>query len=287
MDEVLEILIFNVGQAQSIFFYPHSNPGYGMFVDCASGEDYDPIDFLIKQGLINHDGAKYILGNLTITNYDHDHFSGLPQIKEKVYIKTVRLPQNISSQELKEIKEEVTDALDHLCDLKDTYIYDAIGHNPPYGHFSYSLQQSDFESTEINTNHLSKIVFVEYGGSKICIAGDLLRPSWEKILQKPEVQNHLRNTNVFVSAHHGHDDGYHEDIFSHCINPECIVISDKDIKYDTQGGMASRYAQHVTTGVNLNGGVPPRKVLTTRSDGHLWISFGSNGNRTYRSFSID
>lgn len=285
---ILEILIFNVGQAQSIFFYPRSHPEYGMFVDCASGEDYDPIDFLIKQRFIHRTGNTNILSNLTLTNYDHDHFSGLPKLRQNVFIQTVSLPQNISSAELKNIKPEITDALEHVCYLKDTYISPAPYHTPPYNKYLYSLTQGELDTGEINTNHLSQLVFIEYGGSKICIGGDLEKtPAWEKILQKPEIQNHLKTTNVFVASHHGHENGYHEDIFLHCINPDCIVISDKDIMYDTQDSMASTYAQHVITGVDFNGATPPRKVITTRSDGHILISFNINGSRTYRSFSIN
>ncbi len=286
-NNILEIFIFNVGQAQCIFFYPRSHPEYGMFVDCASGEDYDPVDFLLKKNFIYHNGTKNVLGNLTITNYDHDHFFGLPNLRQKMDIQTVSLAQNVSSSELKSIKPEITDALNNICFLKDTYIWPAPYHTPPYNKYIYSLTQSELESEEINTNHLSQLVFIEYGGSRICISGDLEGiPAWEKLLLKPEVQSHLATTNVFVASHHGHDNGYHEGIFSHCTNVDCIVISDKDIMYDTQDGMASKYAQHVTVGVSLNGKTPLRKVLTTRSDDHLWISFNINGNRTYRSFSI-
>jgi len=291
-NNILEILIFNVGQAQCIFFYPQSHPEYGMFVDCASGENYDPIDFLIKQNLIHHDGTRHILGNLTITNYDHDHFFGLSNVRQKMHIQTVSLAQNISSSELKSIKPEITEPLKHLCFLKDTYTAPAPYHMPPYNKYIYSLTQNELALDQFNTdhltNHLSQIVFVEYGGSKICITGDLQRsPAWEKLLQKQEIQNHLNMSLSEIIMHHGHDNGYHENIFLHCINPDCIIISDKDIMYDTQGGMASKYAQHVNTGVSLNGINPLRKVLTTRSDGHLWISFYSNGGRTYRSFTID
>lgn len=284
-NNILEILIFNVGQAQCIFFYPRSHPEYGMFVDCAESDEVKPLDFLIKQNLIhwNPINKRYELGNFTVTNYDQDHFSGLPQIRERIHIKTVLLPKNISSQELKTIKEEVTDALSHICDLKDTYIHDAIDHEPPYIVHSYSLEQGDLESGEIDTNHLSQIVFVEYGGSKICICGDLTKAAWAKLLQRQDIQNHLRSTNILIAAHHGHEDGYYEDIFSHCINPDCVVISDKDIMYDTQNGMASIYAQHVPIGVSFNNINPPRKVLTTRSDGHLWIRFYANGVRAYHS----
>src|SRR3990167_831610 len=172
-NNILEILIFNVGQAQCIFFYPQSHPEYGMFVDCAAGENYNPIDFLIKQNLIYHDGTQYVLGNLTITNYDNDHFFGLPKIRQKVHIKTVNLAKNVSSGELKNIKPEITEALNHVCFLKDTYTADVPFHTPPYVKYIFSLSQGELGLEEINTNNLSQLVFIEYGGSKICICGDL------------------------------------------------------------------------------------------------------------------
>lgn len=286
-NNVLEIFIFNVGSAQCIFFYPRNHPDYGMFVDCALGEDYNPIEFLIKKNLIHHDGSRHVLGNLTITNYDHDHFFGLPHLIQKMHIQTVSLAKNISSDELKNIKTEITEALKHLCFLKDTYIHPVPDNIPPYNKHLYSLTQYELGSETINTNHLSQLVFVEYGGSKICIAGDLERFAWEKILLNQEIQKHLSETNVVVAAHHGRDNGYHENVFLHCINPECIVISDKDIMHDTQDSMANIYAKHVKTGIYFNGKIPPRKVLTTRSDGHLLIRFLMDGSRTYHNFLID
>lgn len=287
MDNVLEILIFNVGQAQSIFFYPRSNPEYGMFIDCAESDDCKPIDFLLKNGFIYHNGQKHILSNLTITNYDQDHFSGLPSIREKVHIDTVRLPKNISSQELKNIKEDVTNALEHVCYLKDTYTGSAEHHKPPYKMYSYHLEQHELESEDINTNHLSQLVFIEYCGSKICICGDLEKPAWEKIIQKTDVQNHLKSTHVLVAPHHGHDNGYHDEIFKHCTNLDCVIISDKELMYDTQDAMANTYAQHVRNGVNFKGATPTRKVLTTRNDGHLWLRFDPYGNRFFQNFIIE
>ena len=74
-------------------------------------------------------------------------------------------------------------------------------------------------------------------------------PAWDKILQNSEIQNHLKTTNVFIASHHGHLNGYHENVFLHCISPDCVVISDKDIMYDTQDGMATKYSQHVPVGI--------------------------------------
>src|ERR1700686_3848456 len=126
--EPTDIIIFDVGLGQSIFIYPHSHPQYGMFIDCGHTEDFHPIDFLLKHGLITNN----TVSNLTLTNYDQDHFSGLPYLRGKVHIKTVSFASNLTSFEIKELKEEITDALDHVCAIKDTYIHPAPDHLPPY-----------------------------------------------------------------------------------------------------------------------------------------------------------
>jgi beta-lactamase superfamily II metal-dependent hydrolase len=114
---MLEILVFNVGAGQCIFFYPNGQPEYTMLVDCHESDSFIPIDFLLARNLLHYNGARHVLSNLTVTNYDHDHFSGLPKIMERVHIDTVRLPKNISSEELKEIKEESTDALEKILEI--------------------------------------------------------------------------------------------------------------------------------------------------------------------------
>lgn len=284
-NNILEILVFNVGQAQAIFFYPRSHPEYGMLVDCAESDNCKPIDFLLEKNFIHHDGQKYVLGNLTLTNYDQDHFSGLPSIIDKnIHIRTVRFSKNITSKEIKNSKAEVTEALRHVCHLKDKYTGSAKDHNPPYTVHRYFLMQNEFKSEEINTNHLSQLVFVGYGGSKICICGDLETPAWERIIKKSEVQEHLKSTHVLIAPHHGRENGYHEGLFQYCTNLGCVIISDKELMHGTQNTMANTYAQHVSQGVNFKGLYPPRKVLTTRSDGHLWIRFDMNGNRSYQNF---
>jgi len=281
----LQIAIFNVGAAQSILVIPNEQPSHARLIDCG-GEDggFSPVEFLVSKDVLPKTTAgKPRLGNFTITNYDHDHFSWLPDLRKKIEIWTTRLPENISSQELKDNKEEITDALKHVCYLKDTYTSTAIDFKPVYITRSYHLDQSDLDG-DINTNHLSQMVFVEFGGSKLCVSADLERPVWEKILQKQDVKSHLLSTNILIAPHHGRDNGYHEAIFENCF-PEVVVISDKDIMYDTQGGMAQKYASHVLgDGINFNG--TSRKVLTTRSDGHILIEFEQGGGRSYSTLAV-
>ncbi|CAH1903565.1 conserved hypothetical protein [Candidatus Nitrotoga sp. HW29] len=277
----LQIAVFNVGAGQSILLYPVDQKDHAQLIDCGGDGDFSPVDFIVDNNLLPNNK----LGGLILTNYDHDHFSWLPDLRSRVDIWTTRLPKNITSQELKYHKYEVTDALNHVCHLKDTYISPVVGFKPIYQTYTYHLRQADLDG-DLNTNHLSQMVFIEYGGSKICISGDLERPAWEKILNNQEVISHLKGTHILVAPHHGRDNGYHEDIFQSCA-PEVVVISDKEIMYGTQEEMAQTYANHVSgTGVPFGPLATKRKVLTTRNDGHLLIELDVNGGRSYTTLNI-
>lgn len=268
---MLDTIIFNVEHGQSIFFYPREHPEYGMFVDCGNTSSLEPIDFLIKQNLLHHDGTRHVLGNLTLTNYDHDHFSGLPYIRQKAHIWTIQFAKNFSSEELKSLKPEITTALSHICYLKDTYTADAVAFKPPYVKAAFHLEQHHFPNGESTTNNLSQVVFVEFAGSVICICGDLEAEGWELLLQRQDFVGWLKKTNILVTAHHGRESGYAEEIFEHC-RPECVIVSDKAMVHGTQEGMCQTYANHVAgNGVLLldQRSLTGRKVLTTRSDGHI------------------
>lgn len=280
--EKTDILIFDVELGQCIFVYPHSNPEYGMLIDCGNTQEFEPIDFLISKGYINNNN----LSNLTLTNYDQDHFSGIQHLRSKVAITTVSFAPNLTSSEIKNLKEEpYTEALNHVCHIKDTYINPAPNHIPPFSKQVFHLEKEHLDTHD--TNNLSQVVFIEHHGSIICISGDLEEKGWETLFEKqPGIKNWLAKTNIFVASHHGRDNGYYPEIFLHC-KPECIIISDKGIIHDTQKDMASVYGQHVNgDGIALNNKPDSkRKVITTRDDGHIYIQLFPGGVRVYSNFS--
>ena len=278
-----DILVFDVGLGQSVFVYSHMHPTYGMLIDCGNTPEFDPVDFLIAKGYLPNNS----LSKLVITNYDQDHFSGMPNLRSKVGIRTVMFAPNLTSPEIKDLKEKPhTDALVQVCEVKDTYIHpippDFV---PPYIMRTFYLQKAHLDGH--TTNNLSQIVFIEHQGTVVCVSGDLEEKGWKALLvAEPEVKTWLARTNIFIASHHGRENGYHPDVFLHC-KPECIIISDKDIVHETQEAMSSVYAgQVVGNGVSLNGlTLGTRKVLTTRSDGHLYIQLFPGGTRAYSNFS--
>lgn len=285
---MIQCVIFNVRLGQCVAFYPVDAPEYLMLVDCGHESDFHPIDFLIENtdDLPKDRAGKVILGNLTLTNYDHDHFSGLPYLMTKTKLKTTRFPKNLSCDDLIDLKDEMTDALTAVLDIKDGYTNSAQNHNPPYVIKTFHLTKDELAADiTITTNHLSQIVFFSYGGKTICISGDLEKPSWELMLKKAKVCELLQQTNIFFASHHGRDNGYYDFIFTYC-EPECIIISDKEIVHGTQESMSQKYAKHVIgDGIQFKSGSASnkRKVLSTRSDGHILINLHPNGDSEYIS----
>jgi hypothetical protein len=55
-------------------------------------------------------------------------------------------------------------------------------------------------------------------------------------------------------------------VFTYC-SPRIVIVSDEEIKYETQEVDYSTHAQ----GVPFNGGTETRYVLSTRSDGMITI----------------
>lgn len=277
--QLLEIIIFNVGAGQAILAYPIADPDHAMLIDCGGEENgFSFIPFLQVGNLLPTLWGRLKIGCLALTNLDHDHFCRLPDLMRYFHIENACLPKNISSYELKKHKLEETNALKTLCYLMDTYTQPAHAFDPPYLINSDHLYPSDFDG-KINTNWLSQIMFLEFYGSKICIAGDLEYPAWDKLLQRDTIKNHLRTTNILIAAHHGRENGYHPDIFNYC-RPDVVIISDKEIMHGTQDGMAQQYAAHVKSdGILFDG--QRRKVLTTRRDGHISIVCDAYGKRNY------
>jgi beta-lactamase superfamily II metal-dependent hydrolase len=246
-------------------------------VDCGSAQGFSPIDKIIELRLLPDN----ILGNLTLTNYDQDHFSEYPYLKKRIRIRSFCFPRNLTSDDIRDSKEDITEPIKKICDTLDNLEPLTWKYTPPYEKFCFHLEKTDFSQgwstfpQDWSTNDLSQVVFVSYKGTTVCISGDLTSRAWDKLFPKDRRFCYLLgDTNIFIASHHGREDGYNERIFEYC-KPECIILSDDKIQYETQKGMASKYADKVASeGVPFNGKI--RKVLTTRTDGHILIDLEEN-----------
>lgn len=283
-------IVYNVELGQCIGVLPHDQREYAMMVDCGHDDDFHPIDDFGKY-LPKTDGrrSKPSLRSLVLTNYDHDHFSDLPHLYKSIEIESVLVPKNLSMEDIRGLKPYSTKALDTLEDIRIKYTGSVTDYSPPFTRKVFSLRQDDLNQARIpiETNHLSQMVFVQYGETTFCIPGDLENRSWDLMLSKPDVQSWLRKTNILMASHHGRENGYHESIFKYC-QPDCVILSDKSIVHRTQQDMAALYAGHVRgNGVTYNPASEKavlRKTLTTRNDGHILVTVPRTGSPTFKAY---
>ncbi len=124
----------------------------------------------------------------------------------------------------------------------------------------------------VDTNNLSYVFFASYAGHKIIFPGDLEKPGWKKLLQRPDFRAELATVTIFVASHHGRESGCCEEVFDNILDPKVVLISDSNKKHDTHETV-NWYGGRVS-GFSHNGQF--RKVLTTRKDGHIRITFNEN-----------
>lgn len=237
--------------------------GNVMLFDCGHNEltGFRPSIYLPAMG---HSTIQHLI----IHNFDQDHVSDLHNVLRVLPVEVFFRNRSITPEVLRSMKESngfITEAMEAAINLHSGYNND--NYQPPeFPGIEFVTFRNNYPSFE-DTNNLSLVSFIHYGGKGIVFTGDLEREGWLQLLNDPSFQYHLSRVNVFVASHHGRENGYCEEVFSFC-TPEIIIISDKEIVHETQ---KQRYAQHAS-GVLWDGGPQRRYVLTTRSDGMITIN---------------
>lgn len=211
---------------------------------------------------------------LVITNYDQDHVSDLHNIygNSRLPISVLYRNNSVDSQTLRSMKQAVGPiypGMEALLRMMSAYT-GAVTAPPELPNIEFATffnRYPDFQ----DTNNLSLVSFIHYGGLHLIVPGDLEEQGWLKLLRDASFRKHLSLVNYFVASHHGRASGYCEEVFDLC-RPELVIISDEYLHYDTQD---TNYRKHAR-GVRGDGGM--RYVLTTRKDGRILIShtLGSN-----------
>lgn len=214
------------------------------------------------------------LDYLFITNADQDHMSDLHGLQEEgIYVDTLFRNTSYSGQQMRAIKAQSGPV---SCDA-EWYVGACDSYNVPtiepfdshMGGICVTLFYNRYPQFT-NTNDLSLVVFIKYSNFKILFPGDLEKPGWRALLQRPDFCSELRGTDVLVASHHGRESGFCTDIFDY-FTPSTVIISDKPIQHQTQQ-MVPDYRRVVrTNGVRVRTTMKDRRVLTTRRDG--WIQF--------------
>lgn len=252
----MELTIHDVGHGGCITLV-HEN-GNVMMWDCGHNDIKRPSNFLPTMGISSID---YFF----VTNYDEDHISDLPELRNNVRIKSLYRNKSLNTAQLRSLKEEtapISNAMNSLLDMIDSYNGGPFNSAPEFPGVTKSIYYHDYSNEMDDTNNLSLVTFLQCNTVKFIFPGDLETKGWAAMLRKPSFISDLSTVDIFIASHHGRENGYYREVFDYC-RPDVVVMSDGPIKYATQE-MANIYGQHAS-GINFNN--ERRYVLTTRNDG--------------------
>lgn len=243
--------------------YLIADNGNVMLFDCGQNEktDFRPSEYFRANGCTG-------IERFFIMNYDDDHVSDLPNLKKVLPIKILNRNKSITPAVLIKLKERggpISDGLKAVIEMATTYTAE-VDEPPHYPSVEWIIFHNEYPVFE-DTNNLSLVVFIHYDGMGIVFPGDLEKAGWEELLKNASFREQLQRINIFVASHHGRESGYCEAVFNYC-RPHIIIISDEEIKYDTQ---EVDYKSHAS-GLPWDNSIDKRYVLTTRSDGMITIT---------------
>jgi beta-lactamase superfamily II metal-dependent hydrolase len=214
---------------------------------------------------------------LILSNLDEDHVSDFGDVWRTVPLGTVWINPTIDPASLRSMKPQGMNA--GVAAVHE-YLKHSSGKNLNLT-FPGTIVTSFYNSfgTFTDTNNLSLVTFVHYNNFCIVYPGDVETAGWEALLKIPQFRSHLERVRVFITSHHGRENGCCDEVFRIC-RPDVFIISDKEKVHDTQE-TTDWYKQHAR-GIPVNSSLPwqipeTRYVFTTRSDNSITIDVNQQG----------
>lgn len=134
-----------------------------------------------------------------------------------------------------------------------------------------------------NLNNHSIITVMEYSGIKVIIPGDNEYASLDLLMKDSSFKSTIANCDILIAPHHGRESAYHSDFVGYA-NPRLTIISDGSICDTSANGKYSGRSRGWSIRKKGYGTSNERKLLTTNSDGEVYISFGSSSSPGYSNY---
>lgn len=259
----LKISFLNVGHGD--FVYATTPLGDNLVIDAGSGEVV-PSQFLRNVSTISE---------LQVSHPHTDHFDDIIGLATKT-IKSFRCPSltGFTDQEIGWKKSDKAKVA-KLRQMKNALPVDndAVSVGNGFVHTVWHPQNVDTD----DPNTASIVTTLSYMGTKVLFGGDLPSSGWESLLKNKDFINEISGTTIFKVPHHGRAEGCCDALFEY-IQPMLCIISDKSIEKDNGNTASTAWYSARSAGCNVVGSTVQRKVLSTRSDGSIFLSIDDKGD---------
>ena len=285
----MKVIICDVGDA-ACALVTCSN-GHTMMIDCGSKSDKEnPVDVFKnnKQWLGSVDYitrlyARYPITLLHITHPDDDHVRNSKRVVEEIPPYLVKRNNCIEYDDKSEINT------DYRLNIDNVY----NGTNPEAIEWGFDINKTwsiptsickTYETLNNKVRNNSSIVrYIKDNGVGILFCGDLERPGWEYLAtHNSDFVSTMKTegVDILIAPHHGHKSGFPKALFD-IIGSVSVVIHSKDTEASKEGTDVSSQYSSFSKGVcyfplSDNSSAYFGRVLTTRSNGHIFIDTSSN-----------
>lgn len=287
----LKFMVFNVDRGLCVFMRTPND--YGVMIDCGRTLDFSPILWLK-----NNEASSlklwngYQLTELIITHPHDDHVEDVSNLV-KYFPPAILYRQKDCNWDLVLNPPDSDPSLNAKEFYKWQQTYDQpITQYPDFGLDIklFSLTAKESEEIDPNLQHVlnnsSYVTVISYntinGIWKLVVSGDNETKGWEKLLQRNDFRESIRNVSFFVTSHHGHESGFCSSLYEVMGKPWLNISSEKSGDQSVSTYYSSPdFAKGVRNGSN------GRYHLTTRKDGSIVIKITDQGICTFDCINLD
>lgn len=284
-----EIVFWDVQHGHST--YLKTPNGRHIVIDLGTGsyggtEEFSPLELLKNKYQVKQ--LDYVI--FTHPHVDHiDDIFNFDDLSPKVLLRPKHLDRGPILQNASEKDRAKLEKYFEIHDRYNEPIADDSPNNTKNPQNWGGLSIKSFvpkNCSQSNLNNHSVVALFEFAGTKVLVPGDNEPASWNELKEIPGFVAATKDIDLLLAPHHGRKSGFDNETKKH-FNPRFTIVSDGPY-CDTSA--TSRYTE-VSRGWEVqkrSGGSEDRYCLTTRNDGVVVGTFGTNPDgRPFLQVTVD
>jgi beta-lactamase superfamily II metal-dependent hydrolase len=262
----LELLLFDVGHGLSLALIERPE-NYVTVIDLGSNDNFSPLEYLSSTLKLRTDV-------LFITHPHGDHLSDIDNALKQQYKPNGVIFQtydwnDVKNKEKKD-RQKLIDSYVKLIENNGIKEYNGYA-ELRYWYYTPENSKNYFGETSY-VNNSSLFIIYKWQNFKIAIPGDLETKAMDSFCEDKEFVEFAKNSDVLITPHHGHKQGYCNNWVEKIGKPYITLIS---IQTRDQNIATQYQSSNFAKGIRLKDGVA--YSMTTRSHGNIKISMDKDG----------
>lgn len=279
----VEMIVWDVQHGNAIYVKTPNNKN--LVFDLGIGDYSGRNEFFSPLAKLWHAYNVRHIDYLMITHPHLDHIDDILNL-DSFSLSVLHRPKYLKKEDiLKDVRNSDKAKFDKYFEYHERFIENISGtpsdtiNNLNYGGLNFKFFNTSSVPLD-NLNNHSIITVLDYAGIKVIIPGDNEIASLNILMEQSNFKDAIKNCDILIAPHHGRESAYHSDFVNHA-NPRITIISDGSICDTSANAKYSANSRGWTIWKKGTTISAQRKLLTTNTDGEIYISFGPSTDPNY------